>query len=70
MLQIPGPPPPKGPVIEHQKKLGLWAVKLPSADSVVVRRSLSILTEKPDGLVGVENRVLPIVFYRSEDSFK
>ncbi|KAL6960813.1 hypothetical protein U1Q18_038577 [Sarracenia purpurea var. burkii] len=50
---IPGPPPPKGPVIEHQKKIGLWAVKLPSADSVVVRRTLATLKENPNGLPGV-----------------
>ncbi|MFS8011144.1 hypothetical protein Hanom_Chr14g01305421 [Helianthus anomalus] len=51
--QIPGYAPPKGPLIEHQKKLGLWAVKLPSADATVVRRSLSILTNNPRGLQGV-----------------
>lgn len=50
---IPGPPPPKGPTIEHQKQIGVWAVKLPSADSIVVRRTLSILTENPRGLPGV-----------------
>ncbi|KAI3439513.1 Sacchrp_dh_NADP domain-containing protein [Psidium guajava] len=49
---IPGPTPPKGSIIERQNKIGLWAVKLPSADSVVVRRTLSILTENPDGLPG------------------
>lgn len=49
---IPGPPPPKGPTIEHQKKVGLWAVKLPSADSIVVRRTLAFLTENPGGLPG------------------
>ncbi|KAJ0704222.1 putative saccharopine dehydrogenase, NADP binding domain, NAD(P)-binding domain superfamily [Helianthus annuus] len=52
-LSIPGYAPPKGPLIEHQKKLGLWAVKLPSADATVVRRSLSILTNNPSGLQGV-----------------
>ncbi|MCL7031970.1 hypothetical protein MKW94_004642 [Papaver nudicaule] len=50
---IPGPPPSKGPTIEHQKKVGLWAVRLPSADSIVVRRTLSTLTENPHGLPGV-----------------
>lgn len=50
---IPGPAPPKGPIIEHQKKIGLWAVKLPSADSVVVRRTLATLKENPCGLPGV-----------------
>ncbi|KAL6135568.1 hypothetical protein ACLB2K_067795 [Fragaria x ananassa] len=50
--QIPGPPPSKGPIIEHQKKIGLWAVKLPSADAIVVRRTLGALTENPGGLPG------------------
>ncbi|KAH7554525.1 hypothetical protein ACOSP7_028065 [Xanthoceras sorbifolium] len=50
---IPGPPPPKGSIIESQKKIGLWAVKLPSADSIVVRRTLSILRENPHGLPGI-----------------
>ena len=50
-MQIPGPPP-KGPTIEHQKKIGLWALKLPSADSIVVRRTFSTLTENPGGLPG------------------
>ena len=44
---IAGPPPSKGSTIEHQKKVGLWAVKLPSADAIVVRRTLSTLTENP-----------------------
>ncbi|KAK9924991.1 hypothetical protein M0R45_033332 [Rubus argutus] len=48
---IPGPPS-KGPTIEHQKKIGLWAVKLPSADAIVVRRTLGALTESPGGLPG------------------
>lgn len=52
-LAIPGPKPPKGPLIEHQKKLGLWALKLPSADATVVRRTLVTLAENPDGLKGV-----------------
>ncbi|PWA73155.1 saccharopine dehydrogenase [Artemisia annua] len=51
--KIPGPGPTKGSTIEHQKKIGLWAVKLPSADAVVVRRTLSALTENPSGLQGV-----------------
>ncbi|CAH1437733.1 unnamed protein product [Lactuca virosa] len=51
--RIPGPPPPKGSTIEHQKQIGLWAVKLPSTDATVVRRTLSILTENPNGLEGV-----------------
>lgn len=52
-MQIPGPSPPKGPTIEHEKKIGVWAVKLPSADSIVVRRTLSTLQENPHGLPGV-----------------
>ncbi|XP_010258416.1 PREDICTED: LOW QUALITY PROTEIN: probable mitochondrial saccharopine dehydrogenase-like oxidoreductase At5g39410, partial [Nelumbo nucifera] len=51
---IAGPPPSKGPMVEHQKAIGLWAVKLPSADSTVVRRTLSALTENPHGLPGVD----------------
>ncbi|PRQ53460.1 putative NAD(P)-binding domain-containing protein [Rosa chinensis] len=50
--EIPASPPSKGPTIEHQKKIGLWAVKLPSADSTVVRRTLGALTENPGGLPG------------------
>lgn len=49
---IPGPPP-KGSLLEHQKSLGLWAIKLPSADTIVVRRTLAALTENPGGLPGV-----------------
>ncbi|BBN68179.1 Saccharopine dehydrogenase [Prunus dulcis] len=45
-------PPPKGPTIEQQKDIGLWAVKLPSADAIVVRRTLGVLTENPRGLPG------------------
>lgn len=51
-LQIHGPPA-KGPTLENQKKIGLWALKLPSADAVVVRRTLTTLTEKPHGLPGL-----------------
>ncbi|KAG6720955.1 hypothetical protein I3842_03G087900 [Carya illinoinensis] len=54
---IPGPTPPKGPLIEYQKKIGVWAVKLPSADSIVVRRTLASLTENPGGLPGVNESV-------------
>lgn len=50
---IPGPPPPRGPMLEHQKTFGLWAVRLPTADSIVVRRTLAALTENPHGLPGV-----------------
>ncbi|CAI0454164.1 unnamed protein product [Linum tenue] len=50
---IPGPYPPKGPIIDQQKEFGLWAIKLPSADSIVVRRTLSTLAEHPHGLPGV-----------------
>lgn len=53
---IPGPPPPKGLTIEHQKEFGLWAVKLPSADAIVVRRTLANLTENPRGLAGANEK--------------
>ncbi|CAA7055432.1 unnamed protein product [Microthlaspi erraticum] len=46
-------PPAKGAILENQKKIGLWALKLPSADAVVVRRTLTTLTEKPHGLPGI-----------------
>ncbi|KAK7316318.1 hypothetical protein VNO77_35268 [Canavalia gladiata] len=49
---IPGPPP-KGEIIEHQKKIGLWGVHLPSADATLVGRTLSLLTENPHGLPGL-----------------
>lgn len=54
---IRGPPPPKGPTVEHNKETGLWAVRLPSADATVVRRTLSFLAENPHGLPGVNERV-------------
>ncbi|XP_023530251.1 probable mitochondrial saccharopine dehydrogenase-like oxidoreductase At5g39410 [Cucurbita pepo subsp. pepo] len=54
---IPGPPPPKGPTVEHNKETGLWAVRLPSADATVVRRTLSSLAQNPHGLPGVNERV-------------
>ncbi|KAA0053797.1 putative mitochondrial saccharopine dehydrogenase-like oxidoreductase [Cucumis melo var. makuwa] len=42
-----GGAPPKGPLIEHKKEIGLWAVRIPSADSSVVRRTLSTLAQNP-----------------------
>lgn len=39
--------------MEHKKEMGLWAVRLPSADSTVVRRTLSTLVENAQGLPGV-----------------
>ncbi|KAK6266817.1 hypothetical protein QUC31_017654 [Theobroma cacao] len=54
---IPGPPPSRGPMIEHQEKIGLKAVRLPSADAVVVRRTLVTLIENPHGLPGVNESV-------------
>lgn len=50
-MQIPGPPP-KRETIEHQKKIGLWGVTLPSADATLVGKTFSILTENPHGLPG------------------
>ncbi|XP_042010612.1 probable mitochondrial saccharopine dehydrogenase-like oxidoreductase At5g39410 [Salvia splendens] len=54
---IPGTTPSKGSIIENQKQLGLWALRLPSADSVVVRRTQAMLTENPHGLPGVNESV-------------
>ncbi|MBA0872358.1 hypothetical protein Goshw_012242 [Gossypium schwendimanii] len=53
MIAIPGPSLPKGPTIEYQEKIGLRALKLPSADAVVVRRTLVTLMENPHGLPGI-----------------
>ncbi|XP_010316232.1 probable mitochondrial saccharopine dehydrogenase-like oxidoreductase At5g39410 [Solanum lycopersicum] len=50
--EIPGTFP-KGPLVNHLKRVGLWAVKLPSADATVVRRTLSCLAEDSHGLPGV-----------------
>nr|KJB75668.1 hypothetical protein B456_012G051000 [Gossypium raimondii] len=50
---IPGPRLPNGPTIEYQEKIGLRALKLPSADAVVVRRTLVTLMENPHGLPGI-----------------
>lgn len=52
MFQIPGTFP-KGPLVNHLKRVGLWAVKLPSADATVVRRTQSCLAEDSRGLPGV-----------------
>ncbi|XP_060191320.1 probable mitochondrial saccharopine dehydrogenase-like oxidoreductase At5g39410 [Lycium barbarum] len=49
---IPGTSP-RGPLVNHLNEVGLWAVKLPSADATVVRRTLSCLAEDPRGLSGV-----------------
>ncbi|KAK8716195.1 hypothetical protein V6N13_043513 [Hibiscus sabdariffa] len=41
-------------MIEYQDKIGLRAVKLPSADAVVVRRTLLVtLMQNPRGLPGI-----------------
>ncbi|KAH0697587.1 probable mitochondrial saccharopine dehydrogenase-like oxidoreductase At5g39410 [Solanum tuberosum] len=50
--EIPGTIP-KGPLVNHLREVGLWAVKLPSADATVVRRTLSCLAEDSRGLPGV-----------------
>ncbi|KAK6798612.1 hypothetical protein RDI58_006315 [Solanum bulbocastanum] len=47
---------PNDPMVNHLKKVGLWAVKLPSADATVVRRTLSCLAEDSRGLPGVNER--------------
>ncbi|CAI0453909.1 unnamed protein product [Linum tenue] len=51
--KIPGPYPNKGPTIDYQKEFGLWLLKLPSADTAVVSRTLATLTKYPEGLPGV-----------------
>ncbi|CAL5061806.1 unnamed protein product [Urochloa decumbens] len=51
---ILGPPPPKGSLIEGHNPMGMWAMKLPSADTIVVKRTLSTFIEHPNGLPGVE----------------
>nr|ATG71151.1 saccharopine dehydrogenase [Juniperus microsperma] len=52
-LQVPGPPASKAKSIEHQKSIGLWALKLPSSDAAVVRRTQALLAENPHGLPAV-----------------
>ncbi|TVU46569.1 hypothetical protein EJB05_06110, partial [Eragrostis curvula] len=55
--QIPGGhPPPKGSLLERDNPLGIWAMtmKLPSADTMVVNRTLSTITKHPEGLPGAE----------------
>eukprot|EP01018_Ginkgo_biloba_P014315 Gb_13820 [translate_table: standard] len=51
--KIPGPPARKAKHIEHQESIGLWALKLPSSDAIVVRRTQTLLAENPHGLPGV-----------------
>ncbi|KAK9055934.1 hypothetical protein SSX86_027021 [Deinandra increscens subsp. villosa] len=51
---IPGYAPPKGSAIEHQKKIGLWAMKLATADATIVRRTLSMHTNNHGGLQGFD----------------
>ncbi|CAH2079871.1 unnamed protein product [Thlaspi arvense] len=43
----------KGTIMENKKKIGLWALFLPSPDAAVVRRTFTTLTEKPRGLPGL-----------------
>ncbi|MCL7046259.1 hypothetical protein MKW94_003065 [Papaver nudicaule] len=52
-IALAGPLPSKGPLIEHQKKVELWELKLPLSDSMVDIRTLSTLAENPHGLPGV-----------------
>ncbi|KAL1538751.1 putative mitochondrial saccharopine dehydrogenase-like oxidoreductase [Salvia divinorum] len=53
----PRRPRPKGFVIEQQKELGLWALRLPSADSSVIRRTQAAFTENPRGLAGEKESI-------------
>ncbi|KAM0009437.1 putative saccharopine dehydrogenase, NADP binding domain, NAD(P)-binding domain superfamily [Helianthus debilis subsp. tardiflorus] len=50
---IVGPAPTKAAIIEHQKKIGVWAVKLPSVDTSIVGRTLATLAHNPTGLQGI-----------------
>ncbi|KAE8651206.1 hypothetical protein Csa_000763 [Cucumis sativus] len=43
---------PKGPLLEYKKQFGVWSVRIPSADSSVIRRTLFTLAENPQGLLG------------------
>ncbi|KAH6830372.1 Saccharopine dehydrogenase [Perilla frutescens var. hirtella] len=55
---IPGAAPPKDtPIIEYQKQLGLWGVKVPSINSAVIRRTQATLAENPHGLPGANESV-------------
>ncbi|KAK1438908.1 hypothetical protein QVD17_04720 [Tagetes erecta] len=51
--KIAGRAPTKGPIIEHQTKIGLWAVKLPSVDASIVRRTLAFLAQNSTGIQGI-----------------
>lgn len=48
--QIAGRAPTRGPFIEHQTKIGLWVVKLPSVDASIVRRTLAFLAQNSTGI--------------------
>ncbi|CAI0454166.1 unnamed protein product [Linum tenue] len=52
--KIPGPYPHKGPLIDYQKEFDLWVIKLPSADTAVVSRTLEMLTKHPNGFPGCD----------------
>ncbi|KAH6791983.1 Saccharopine dehydrogenase [Perilla frutescens var. hirtella] len=55
---IPEPAPlPDTPIIEYQKQLGIWGVKVPSVDSVVIGRTQATLAENPHGLPGMNESV-------------
>ena len=47
-------------MIEQQKELSFWSLKLPSADSVIVWRMLSALIENPGGLPGRDESLAQI----------
>ncbi|EFJ37364.1 hypothetical protein SELMODRAFT_403636 [Selaginella moellendorffii] len=48
-LQIPGVPL-KRPAVHWEDAVNSWAVKIPSSDAVLVRRTLATVAENPDGL--------------------
>ncbi|TVU38052.1 hypothetical protein EJB05_11399 [Eragrostis curvula] len=51
---ILGNAPLKGSLIEWCNPLGMWAMKIPTADTTIVKRTLSTMTKHPEGLPGVK----------------
>lgn len=54
-LQIPGLLESSHGIVHYEKNSGTWAVKLPSADAIVVRRTFAKKLENPEGLSSVED---------------
>ncbi|BBM99941.1 hypothetical protein MPTK1_1g25030 [Marchantia polymorpha subsp. ruderalis] len=53
--QIPGLLESSHGIVHYEKNSGTWAVKLPSADAIVVRRTFAKKLENPEGLSSVED---------------